>query len=481
MEKYRGSRQVGARFALVAALGFAIAAPGLFALDLSGRTDTGYRLDYGDNAMINRAWNTHSLDIGIMPGLKFSMYGGLDGSFGAAPAAGTVLISLPDAQNGETASWVDYDLYTASIAYTAPTFGLALGRLSNQPGAMASFDGLSAWVAPMSWLRVDLFGGLPYSDASLVRAANAYTGSNLEGGASLSANLFDEALNLSAGYVYLSQATPTAGTIAASANTVVNQVLRASASWSSSSELSAGASATLVNFNPVDSAVWVGGMIDAARLSYSLNGDLQFLNAADFGASLSNFAAILGAADPYLSASVDLSEDFGGFFLPKGGLVSSLTLDAGYDHRQPLTGSATISDPGYEQFRVGPSVSLAMGLALSGYYNYLLPASGYGTSINAFGGEIGQKVDAFDFRLGTSFSASSWQEDVAGVYTDSFAAQQYYLQARWKATKALNFQFKASYETSQQTSIINAFAGSSDLDASPRSDIHVELRAGYRY
>ena len=482
MEKYRGSRQAGAKMALVAALGFAIAAPGLFALDLSGRTDTGYRLDYGDNAMINRAWNTHSLELGIMPGLKFSMYGGLLGAFGANPAAGTDLINLPAAQNGNAATWVDYDLYTASLAYFDTSYGVSVGRLNNQPGAMASFDGVAAWVAPNSWLRVDMFGGLPWSDASLLRASSAFSGSNLEGGATLSATLMQGNLGLSGGYVYLAQTTPSLGTIGASSSNVTNQVVRASASYSASSALSAGASATLVNFAPVDAAIWAGGMVDAVRLSYSVNGDVQFVGASSFGSSLSNFAAILGAADSYLSGSIDLSDDIGSFFLPKNGVVTSLSLDAGFDHRQPLSGKATETDPGYEQFRVGPAMGLAFGLGLSGYYNALIPAADFDTAINSFGGEISEKVDAFDFRLGTSFSANNWEEDIAGTtYLDSFAAQQYYLRAKYKVTKALDLQVRGSYETSKQTSIINAFTGTSDLNASPRTVIRAELRAGYRY
>lgn len=484
MLKHRGSRRAGA----VLALGLAglIAGPGLFALDLSGRTDTGYRLDYGDTTLVNRAWNSHSLELGIMPGLSFSLYGGLNGSFGGAPAAGTVLLSLPDARNGSTASWVDYNLYEARLSYSASVFGLSFGRQANQPGAMASFDGLSAWANPLPWLRLEAFGGLPWSDPSLLRAATGYadalSAGELEGGLNLSATLLEGSLSLSGGYVYLAQTTPSSGAIGAATSLKTNQLVRASASYAPSALLSAGLSCSLVDFAPVDAAFWAGGLVETAHLSYSLNGDLQLVDAASFGSSLSSFAAILGASDAYLSASAALSEDLGAFFLPAEGLLRRLSLDAGFDHRQPLTGSASATDPGFEQFRVGPSLGFAYGLGLSGYYNYLLPASGFGTSINAFGGELSEKVQAFDIRVGTSFSANSWEQDVSGTtYSDSFAAQQYYLRAKWKLSKALDLQLRASYETSQQTSIVDAFTGSTDLNASPRSQIRAEIRAGYRY
>jgi len=485
MEKYRGSRSAVARFALAAALGLVVAAPGLFALDLSGRTDTGYRLDYADSATVNRAWNTHSLDLGILPGLDFSMYGGLEGTFGTASTSGTVLMSLPDAQNGDSVNWVDYDLYTASLTYSMPTFGLSFGRLDNQPGAMASFDGLSAWVAPLSWLRVDLFGGVPWSDASLVRFAtnegNLVSAGNLEGGATLSATLPGSNLSLSGGYAYLAQTTPVDGTIAASSSLITDQVVRASATWSPLSYVSAGVNGTLVDYAPVDASLWLGGVLDAAHLSYNANGDVQFVGASSFGASLSNFAAILGAANSYLSASVDLSEDLGAFFLPQGGPVTYFDLDAGYDHRQTLSSTQVENDPSYEQFRVGPALGFAFGLGLYGYYNYLSPTGGFEESINAFGGEISEKVAAFEFRLGTSFSANTWEEDANTIeYNDSFAAQEYYVSAKYKASKALDLNFKGSYETAQQTLNVSASDGSQS-DAGQPYAVHVELSAGYKY
>lgn len=486
MESIRGSRLAGVRLTLAVVLGVAVASPGLFALDFSGRTDTGYPFEYGDNESVNRAWNTHSLELGILPGLSFDLYGGLRGAFGAVPSAGTVLLSLSDAQNDSQASWIDYDLYAANLRYSSSNYGLALGRLQDQPGARASFDGLSAWPEPPPWLRVEAFGGIPWSDPSLIRAAqsisDALSAGSLEGGANLTATLLDGSLALSGGYLYLAQLSPSAGTIGASSNLITDNVVRASTSWSPAMALSAGASLSLVNFAPVDLSCWAGGLVEAARLSYSLTGDVQFVDAASFGSSLSSFAAILGAADSYLSATLLLSEDLGSFFLPKAGPISSLSLDAGLDHRQPLSGTASETDPGYEQFRIGPSIGLPFGLGLSGYYNYLLPSGDFGTSISAFGGEISEKLGAFKFRLGSSFSANSWESDVSGTsYSDSFAAQQYYLRASWKVTKSFDLQLRASYEYSEQTSITDAFTGSTDLDASGRSNVRAEIRAGYRY
>jgi len=479
MERNRGSGQGGARVALAGVLALAMGSA-LFALDLSGRTDTGYRLGMGDGATLNGAWNTHSLELGLGGGLRLSLYGGLDAAFGSAPAAGTVLISLPAARNGGAATWFDYNLYSAAFEYDSELFGLRAGRLASQPGAALSFDGLSLWVQPLSWLRIEAFGGLPFSDASLIRVATGLSSGDLEGGALLTADLLEGRLGLSGGYVYLKQNTATAGTIAAATEARTNQVVRASASWMGGSLFSAGAAATLVDFAPLAASLWAGGSLDALHLSYTLNGDVQLVDASGLGESFSDFAAILGSAKGYLAASASLSENLLGF-MPGLKPFKALSLDLAFDHRQSL-GTAVSGESAYEQFRVGPSLAFDFGLAISGYYNLLIPQADFGTNISAFGGELREKFGAFDLRLGTSFTANDWESDPTGmVYTDSFAAQQYYLRAGMKVTKALDLQVRASYESSKQTSIVDAFTGLTDPNASPRTTIRAEIRAGYRY
>ncbi len=177
MHRHSGSQRPRGSYAISTVLALLLVAPGLWALDIDGRTDAGYQLDYGDNTLVNRAYNYESLNVGIAKGWSFSMYGGVLGAFdghvntsdadGNPEASDNALRNLLDALNGNPGSWVGYYLYQAQVGYSTPMFGLSFGRSAGQGSSMPSYDGLSGWMAPTDWLRIEAFAGHPWDDANV--------------------------------------------------------------------------------------------------------------------------------------------------------------------------------------------------------------------------------------------------------------------------------------------------------------------------
>ncbi|MEI6875056.1 MAG: hypothetical protein WCL50_07985 [Spirochaetota bacterium] len=495
---YRVERS--ASLALFAVLVFAIAFPGI-ALDLSGRTDTGYRLDWGSDSMVNRVFNNHSLELGISEGFGFSMYGGLQAAMRGTDA-GLPYTGLLEAENDAKSRWVDYSLFLADLHYSTTFFGLSFGRkVSNELGA-APYDGLSAWVAPLPGFRVEAYGGIPWNDPSLLRIGTSISGAlsagALEAGAKLSAGFLDEALQVSLGYLYSAQTKFNSSQIGAASSTVKNQLLDASGSMYLGDWLSAGAKVSLIDWNPlpVNAGVWADGLVEAAHLNYTANASVQAIDITVFGQSFSSFYTLLGASHPYVSVACNLSEEVSAF-LPPSTLLKSATFDVAYEHRQPLLSSdGSRFNTAYDEFRLGPAFAFGPGLSLSGYYSLLLTdkSKSMDNTINSFGGEIREKIGAFDIRLGTAFTANKWQADYATqTISDEFAAQDYYLKGAWKVSKALDLSLRAYWETALLASISSSTAVNtdaltpafailaSDPNGAARNSLRVEIRAGYRY
>jgi hypothetical protein len=503
MHQYLGSKRRRRSLALAGALALVVAIPGVAALDVKGRTDTGYSLSTGDSALVNRVYNTHTLDLGLAPGMSVSLYGGLSSAFGPGPGAGNILRNLNDAYNGNAATWVDYNLYAASFQYSSSLFGLSVGRRDSLLTELSAYDGLNVWVAPLPWLRVEAFGGIPWQDPSLLRLAtslsNEISKGALEAGAKVRVSLLGDTLSVSGEWTYLSQLNETTALIGGSTSLDTDQVARFSASYSPAEWLSAGASGSLVNWLPLDASAWAAGYVQGLHLSYGLNANVQALDIGALGEQFSSFSDLLGAAQPFIALSGDLSEEISGF-LPANPILKSASIDLGFGHRQPLdTGKASKFNPSWNEFRAGPSLAFAGGFSVSGYYSLLLTdATGQtatpANTINGFGGELREKLGALDLRLGTSFSANEWDSSyTAYSMVDKFAAQDYYLRAKYQLSKALDLSLKASYETALLASITTltpvntdtltpAYTlDTTDLNSAARNTLHFEIRAGFRY
>lgn len=484
MQSNRGSRTSRPCGALAAMIVFALVAQGVAALDFSGRVDSGYRLDYDDPVAINRVFSYQNFDMGLGEGLSLTFNGGLLSAIGSNSSAGISIRGLDDARNDADAdkdnlgTWVDYQLFGMKVAYQSDLVGVQVGRLSDWSGAASAFDGAGATLSPLSFLRIRAFGGMPYSDGSVIRAIRSYPSKigngELEAGATFGLSLLDDKLALSAGYLYLAQSTDVDALIGSASNVVKNQTLRGSMSFAPATWLSTSLNATMIDFKPTYASFNANGLVDPLHLRYNLGGTVQLLAAAALGNSFNSFAAILGSANPYFSGSASVSEELGGF-IPTGGLLKSVALDASVGRRQPLVASDVAqANPTITEFRAGPSLAFGFGLSANGYYSYVLSDSGSAKpeTINAFGGELRYRKTPLDIRAGTAFTANEWTEDYLGSgYHDTFNAQTYYVRAKVNVTKTFDVQARMTYESSVLASVTG----------SATSTVRAEVRAGYRF
>ena len=481
--------------------------PDRSALTIKGRTDTGYQLALGDNAMVNRAYNYESIDLGIDKGLTLSMYGGLLSAIGPhtntsdadgnPEASDNSLRNLLDALNGNPGTWVSYSLYKLQVNYSTEQFGLSFGRTTGMGSAMAPYDGLSCWYAPMDWLRIEAFGGHPWQDANVARFADLpakLAAGEYEVGGSVSATLMEGSLSTGIGYVLLSQSSYAgglgSGSVDSTTAVVQSGLGSANVAWNPSNLFGAGLSASFINVTPLDISAWAAGTLESAYLAYNLRTALQPVDATAVANSFNAFASVLGASKAYVSASLDLTEDVTGFFTMPA-FLKYAQVELGCDYRQPL-GTADAWNPQYLQFRVGPLVAFDKGLSVSAYYNYLLGLSS-ADNINTISGEIREKIASFDFRLGTSFDANKFEANSAtNSVLESVDTQEYYLKAKWQATKAFDLSLKASYSSSlygtsttaaltDSTLLPAATTVTTQLNDQARTSMRLEIRAGYRY
>jgi hypothetical protein len=477
------------------------------AVTIRARTDTGYQLALGDNAMVNRAYNYESIDLGIDKGLSLSMYGGLltaigphtntSDASGNPEASDNSLRNLQDALNGNPGTWVSYSLYKLQVSYSTEMFGLSFGRTAGMGSAMAPYDGLSCWYTPMDWLRIEAFGGHPWQDANVARFADLpakLAAGEYEVGGSVSATLLEGSISTGLGYVLLSQSSYAgglgSGAIGSTTTVVQSGLGSASVAWNPTNLFSAGLAASFINITPLDISAWASGTLESAYLTYNLRTALQPVDATAVANSFNAFASVLGASKAFFSASLDLTEDVTGFFTMPGYLKYA-QVELGCDYRQPL-GTADAWNPQYLQFRVGPLVAFDKGLSVSAYWNYLLGLSS-ADNINTISGEIREKIASFDFRLGTSFDANKFEANSAtNSILESVDTQEYYLKAKWQATKAFDLSLKASYSSSLYgTTTAPALTDSTlypaittvstQLNDQARTSMRLEIRAGYRY
>ena len=253
--------------------------------------------------------------------------------------------------------------------------------------------------------------------------------------------------------------------------------------------LNLGMAASILGVTPLDVQAWVSGNIEPIHLSYSVDFQTQLIDVSALSDRLTEFAAILTASAPYLAASVDLTENLAGFF-PRGGFLSDVELELGYEHRQPVsTADQSMFNPQYDQFRVTTLLGAQGGWTLQAFYSLLL-TSGIENTLHVVGGEIGRKwsVPRPPARLVVQREPLPDRLH-ADNPEDSFYAQEYYLRVKWQVNRSFDLSLKAAYENVLLTSITSGqplntdvdYASCAGLNDSGRNYFRVELRAGFRY
>ncbi len=490
---------------LVGFLGFLVPAG---AIDVTGRIDTRYQFQAGDNAFDNDIFNYHSLQLSFSRYWTFSWYGGVIASVSdrvnTLSADGTessdnALRTLQDA--GNPGQYINYTIYSAYLKFDSGVFGATVGRCSPADYDLTRFDGLMIWIAPSAELKLEAFAGMPWHYAYTADPAASFQ--NWEalcqnwpscefaagGGADLHSS--DERLQFSLKYLFLRELTRTDGFISASPTSYMSGdsltkllIGIAPAPW-----LNMGVAASVFDASPLSIRGWAAGDIEPIHLSYSADFQTQLIGVSAVSDRLTEFAAILTASDPYVDASVDLTENLAGFF-PRGGFLSDAELELTYEHRQPVSAAdQSMFNPEYDQFRVTALLGAKGGWTLQAFYSLLL-TSGIENTLHVVGGEIGRKWSVLDVRIGSSFNASLYQTDYTQtILEDSFYAQEYYLRVKWQVSRSFDLSLKAAYENVLLTSITSGaplnpevdYAYLSGLNDSGRNYVRVELRAGFRY
>lgn len=488
-------------FVAVALLGLLGALAPAGALEYTGRVDTRYVFQTGDNAFGNDVYNYHSLELSLFKGLTFSWYGGVIASLSprfnevtssGAEASDNAFRTLQDA--GNPGQYINYTIYSAFVKYDAGVFGVIVGRSAPADYELTRFDGLTIWVAPMEWLRVEAFGGLPWHYAFVSNPADIsqyWTAGEIAAGGGVDLQFFDETLKFSAKYIYLRQVTNSYGTISNTSSTYLSSdsLAKASVSYSALTWLNAGAGGSFLGTSPLGVNAWVSGSLEELQLSYSGNFGMQLIDVSSISDRLTEFSSLLTASNPYLDASIALTESFARL-LRTGGFMTDVEVELGYEHRQPLSAAdQAMFNPQYDQFRVGTLLGARGGWTLQAFYSLLL-TSGTQNTLHVVGGEIGKKWSSFDVRLGSSFNASLYETDYTQtVLQESFYAQEYYLRAKWQINRSFDVSLRAAYENVLLTSITSAdpvntdvaYAGMTGLNNSSRNYFRFDVRAGFRY
>jgi hypothetical protein len=464
----------------------------------TGRIETRYSLEAGDNAFDHDLYNYHSLQLSFSRNLTFSWYGGIIASL--SPTVNTLangietsdnaLRSLQDA--GNPGQYVNYTIYSTYLKYDAGLFGATLGR-SNPEDYQLIFDGLTAWVSPFEWLKLNALGGVPWHYSYVANPFNAVqnwqTGELAVGGGA-EARFLNDVILFSATYLFLREVTDTSGQIGSVATYLSSDSLtRASVSFSPWPWLSGGAGGSFLDLSPLSARAWLSGSIEPIHLSYSADFEAQMIGVSAVSDRFTEFSSILTASDPYLDASVTLTEDFAGF-MRRGGLLSDVELDLTYEHRQPVSpADQSMFNPQYDQFRVATMLGAAGGWSLQAFFTVLL-TSGLQNDLYVVGGELGRKWSSLDVRLGSSFNASLYETDYTQtVLQDSFYAQEYYLKVKWQITRSVDVSVKGGYENILLTSITSGVPLNPAVQSAPmttlndgaRSYFRFELRTSFRY
>jgi hypothetical protein len=472
------------------------------ALDFTGRIDTRYLFQTGDNAFDNDIYNYHSLELTFFKNFTFSWYGGVIASL--SPRVNTIsadgtettdnaLRTLQDA--GNPGQYINYTIYSAYLKYDAGAFGAILGRSTPADYDLTQFDGIIVWAAPFQWLRLEALGGLPWHYAYVANpgiVSQYWTAGEMAAGGGADLRFFDESLKFSLKYLFLREVANSSGLInTPSTYLSADSLTKGSVSFAGWPWLNAGAAASVLDASPLSARAWVSGNVELINLSYSADCEMQFLGVSSISDRLTEFAAILTASDPYVDVSMDLTENFAGFgFFPREGFLSDVELELTYEHRQPLSpADQSMFNPQYDQFRVATLLGAKGGWTLQAFYSFLL-TSGIQNTLHVVGGEIGKKWSFLDVRLGSSFNASFYQTDYTQtVLEDSFYAQEYYLKVKWQVSRPFDVSLKAAYENVLLTSITSAAPLNPDVDYAylaglndyGRNYFRFEVRAGFRY
>jgi len=485
--------------ALVLGLLGALAPAG--AIDFTGRIDTRYQVQAGDNAYDNDLYNYHSLDLAFTRNFTFSWYGGVIASLNdrvntrsvdGIEVSDNAQRSLQDA--GNPGQYINYSIYSAFLRYDAGVFGAMLGRCTPVDYDLTQFDGLDLWAAPLPWLRVEAFGGMPWHYAYVANPAvftQYWTAGEIVAGGGTDFRFFDEALTFSLRYLFLREVTGSSGFISTAPLTYLSQdnLTQARLNLTPWPWLSVEAAASALDLSPLGASASVSGDIEPIHLSYSADCRMQFIDVSSVSDRLTEFAAVLTAAHPYVDASAELTENLAGFF-PKGSMLSDLELELSYEHRQPFFGADLgMFNPQYDQFRVATLLGGTGAWTLQLFYSFLL-TSGIENTLHVVGGEIGRKDGPFDLALGSSFNASLYQTDYTQtVLEDSFYDQEYYLKVKWQISRAFDLSLKAAYENVLLSSITSSQPLNPDVDSvamngldnAARNYFRFEMRAGFRY
>jgi hypothetical protein len=484
----------------IALLGFLLLLAPAGALDYTGRIDTRYLFRAGDNAYGSDLYNYHSLELTLLKGLTLSWYGGVIASLndtvnifdGTTEATDNALRNLQDASN--PGQYINYTIYSAFLKYDTGLWGVSIGRMNPVDYDLTRFDGVMAWVAPLSWLKLEAFGGLPWHYAFVAHPtdiAQYWESGEVAAGGGATVTLLDDTLRISVKYQYLQENTRPDGLISSSAPTYLaaDSLSRVNVSYSPADWLNAGAGASALGISPLSVNAWASGAIESLYFSYSVDFQSQLMSVSAVSDRLTEFSALLTASSPYLDASVTLTENVGGF-LPRGGFLSDAELELSYEHRQPVFSSdLSMFNPQYDQFRVGTLLGAKGGWTLQVFYSLLL-TSNIENTLNVVGGEIGKKWSAVDIRLGSSFNASQYQTDYTQtILEDSFYAQEYYVKAKVLINRSFDVSLKAAYENILLTSITSGQPLNPDVDytaltvlnGSLRNYFRLDLRAGFRY
>ncbi|MGO9309044.1 MAG: hypothetical protein ACLQDL_08485 [Spirochaetia bacterium] len=473
------------------------------ALDYTGRVDTRFLFQAGDNAVDNDLYNYHSLEMTFSKGLTFSWYGGVIASLtprvdslsaDGTEATDNALRTLQDA--GNPGQYINYTIYSAYLKYDTGVYGAMLGRCTPADYELAQFDGLMVWAAPLAWLRLEALGGMPWHFAYTANPgliSTYWQAGEVAAGGGADLKFYDETLKFSLKYLFLRELTNSNGLISDSQETYMaaDSLTKAGVNYGPQPWLNVGAGMSVLGISPFSFHTGASGDIDSIHLSYSADLESQFVDVSSISDRLTQFSALLTASDPYVDVSGEVTENFAGL-VPLPAILTDAELELSYEHRQPVSSAdLAMFNPEYDQFRLSTLFGAKGGWTLQVFFSFLV-TSNIQNTLTVVGGEIGRKWGVLDVRLGSSFNASLYETDYTQtIIQDSFYDQEYYLKVKWQVNKSFDLSLKGSYENVLLTSITNAnvvplntdvdYTVMSGLDDSARNYFRVDLRAGYRY
>jgi hypothetical protein len=489
----------GLLWGIIGVCALLIASNSATAFDYTGRIDTRYKLQIGDNATDNDIYQYHFFN--LLPSERWSIewYGqlrkDLDGYTDEAPAGDeektdAAFRGLSDAVNLDQ-TW-EYRIYKAYVQYNTEKIGGLIGRTSLDEYEYSQVDGIMLWGTPVHWLRLEGFGGKPWHYYNYINNSDDYW---IDGEYTLGAGadflLYDQRLNFYVRYLYLRETTQSNALISEPEDTYLSDdhVSKLRVNYFHEYWLRTGLAMSFLNIDPRDIHIWANGTFDQILLSYYVEYYTQFIDINDLGDSLTKFSALLTASHPYMRFTADISQSFANI-LNLSGALEDLELQFIYEHRQPIdSANESQFNPTYNMFNIGTIFAFRNYWYFMIFFEYI-KTTGLKNDIATIGGEVAKKWDKLKLQLGSSYYVSKYETDYTQtIIEDSFYAQEYYFRSKWKATKSLDVSFKTSFEVVKLTSLTSTdkvndavvYEPITTIIDDPRYYVTFDIRVGYNF